>query len=350
MNSPIHCIGLMSGTSLDGLDICYVRFDSEQDFEIISALTIEYPEKWKYKLKSAYHWKSEDLLALDVEYGYFLGREVARFIALHSIEKLNFVASHGHTIFHQPNRNFTLQIGHGAAIRSKLNVPIVCDFRTQDVVLGGQGAPLVPIGDELLFERYDACLNLGGFSNISMNRGGKRIAFDICPVNLILNHLANQLGYAFDCDGKIASKGVLNKELFDRLNELEYYQLDQPKSLGYESVEQLYLPLIESYKIPVEDQLHTYTQHIVYQIHKTTKQYTIDNILVTGGGAKNTFLMQLFSEFFSTKIIIPDNQLIDYKEALIFAFLGWRRLQNKTNCLASVTGAKFDHSSGIIYL
>lgn len=342
-------IGLMSGTSLDGLDICYVRFDDEKSFEILQAETIAYPEKWYSNLKNCYHWKAEDLLALDVEFGYYLGKKVHEFIKKHNIQTLDFVASHGQTIFHQPERNFTLQIGHGAAIKSKLNVPVISDFRTQDVILGGQGAPLVPIGDELLFDEFDACLNLGGFSNISMNRNGNRIAFDISPVNLVLNHFANQLGFDFDENGQHASRGKLNNTLFETLNKLDYYQRAYPKSLGFESVEKIYLPLINAFKISTEDVLHTFTQHIVHQTKKIVDEHKIKNILVTGGGAKNQFLMQEFQTQISTEFILPNDKLIDYKEALIFAFLGWRRMQNKINCLASVTGATKNHSSGQIF-
>ena len=185
--NSVFCIGLMSGTSLDGLDICYVRFDDDTHFEILKTETIRYETELKEKLKNCYFWKAEDLLIFDVELGYFFGEEVRKFITKNQIKELDFVASHGQTIFHQPESRMTLQIGHGAALKSKIDFSVICDFRTQDVILGGQGAPLVPIGDELLFSQYDACLNLGGFSNISFRRNNQRIAFDISPVNIILD-------------------------------------------------------------------------------------------------------------------------------------------------------------------
>jgi len=339
----------MSGTSLDGLDLCYVKFEGDNQFEILAAETISYEPKFAQKLKDCYHWNSVDLLAFDVEFGYYLGEKVNEFISKNAIQDLDFVASHGQTIFHQPERNFTLQIGHGAAIKSKLNVPIICDFRTQDVILGGQGAPLVPIGDELLFPQFDACLNLGGFSNISMNRNQTRIAFDICPVNILLNHYAKILGFDFDRNGEIASKANVDLKLLNKLNEFEYYQLNHPKSLGFESIEKIYIPLIDSFEIPTENKIATITQHIVEQISKTFQENQIQNVLITGGGAKNQFLIEQLKRNSKTELIIPEEKLIDFKEALIFAFLGKLRFQNKINCLASVTGAKNNHSSGQIF-
>lgn len=350
MSQVVHAIGMMSGTSLDGLDLCYVKFFDDQHFEILHAETLTYPNEIYEKLKSCYHWPAADLLAWDIEFGYYLGEMVNWFISQHQIEKLDFVASHGQTIFHQPDRNFTLQIGHGAAIRSKVDVPVICDFRTQDVILGGQGAPLVPIGDELLFGQFDSCLNLGGFSNISFKHKNKRIAFDICPVNLVLNHYAEKLGQKYDVDGDFARKGKIHEELLSNLNQLEYYQMNFPKSLGFESVEKIYLPIIENFSICIEDKLKTFVAHIQFQIEKVLTENSIKSVLVSGGGARNKFLIESLNSIQEINIIIPEEKIIDFKEALIFAFLGKLRFENKVNCLSSVTGAKHDHSSGVIYI
>lgn len=349
MKNPTFCIGLMSGTSLDGLDICYVRFDDNQHFEILLAETIDYSSDWRKKLTEAFQYSAIDLCQLDVEFGYFLGEKVKEFIHKNKIRKVDFVASHGQTIFHQPQKSFTLQIGNGAAIASRCQQKVVCDFRTQDVILGGQGAPLVPIGDELLFSNYDACLNLGGFSNISMNRNGKRIAFDICPINIVLNHYAKQLGFDFDKNGERAEQGHINIALVEELNLLNFYHQPFPKSLGFEWVMNEFLTIVDKYDISIEDKLRSCVEHFVIQIKNTFALYDINNVLITGGGVRNTFFINRLGELSTVEIIIPTDNLIDFKEALIFAFLGYRRVYNEINCLASVTGASKDHSSGIIY-
>lgn len=349
MKNPTFCIGLMSGTSLDGLDICYVRFDSNTEFEILQTECIDYSVEMKNQLKSAYEMSAMELCEFDVEFGYFLGEQVKEFIHKNKIRKVDFVASHGQTIFHQPQKSFTLQIGNGAAIASRCQQKVVCDFRTQDVILGGQGAPLVPIGDELLFSNYDACLNLGGFSNISMNRNGKRIAFDICPINIVLNHYAKQLGFEYDKNGELAEQGHINTTLVEELNLLNFYHQPFPKSLGFEWVTNEFLTIVDKYDISIEDKLRSCVEHFVIQIKNTFALYDINNVLITGGGVRNLFFINRLRELSAVEIIIPTDNLIDFKEALIFAFLGYRRVHNEINCLASVTGAGKDHSSGIIY-
>lgn len=349
MVNPTFCIGLMSGTSLDGLDICYVRFDNETTFEIIQTETINYTSEWRMKLIEAYQYSAMDLCQVDVEFGYFLGEQVREFIQKNNIQQVDFVSSHGQTIFHQPQKGFTLQIGNGAAIASRCKQKVVCDFRTQDVILGGQGAPLVPIGDELLFNQYDACLNLGGFSNISLNRNDKRIAFDICPINIVMNHYANLVGFDYDKNGELAQQGNINQDLVEELNQLEFYEQSFPKSLGFEWVEAMFLTIVDNYDIPIEDKLRSCVEHFAIQIQKIFSLYDINNVLITGGGVRNVFFINCLRELSNVKIIIPTDNLIDFKEALIFAYLGYRRVYNEINCLSSVTGASKDHSSGIIY-
>ena len=234
-------IGLMSGTSLDGLDICYSAFsqnpDSSWNFEILVTETVSYPESWEHKLKTATSVSAADLLALNSEYGFYLGQQVADFINRHKLQQIDVIASHGHTVFHQPERKFTVQIGDGRAIKILNNYPVVYDFRSNDVLLGGNGAPLVPIGDRFLFGEFDACLNLGGFSNISTEKDGKRIAFDICPVNIVLNHHAKKLGKKYDKGGKIAQTGEIDAAVLRQLNDLRFYSQQGPKSLGTEWLE-----------------------------------------------------------------------------------------------------------------
>ena len=339
----------MSGTSLDGLDICYSKFiktKSNWDFQILTSETIPYSSEWEHTLKNAIQLPSEELLKLDVDYGFYLGEKTSEFISKHKIINLDLIASHGHTVFHQPKNKFTLQIGDGRAIKSKINKTVIYDFRSQDVILGGNGAPLVPIGDELLFSNFDACLNLGGFSNISLKRNGKRIAFDICPVNIILNDLALKLGKKFDDNGDLARTGLIDYELLDQLNQLKFYQEKAPKSLGIEWINEQVLPLIRTQK--TEDLLASFTEHSAVQIAKILDEFDVKNIFITGGGTYNNYLIEKIRAKTKTEIQIPKKEIIEYKEALIFAFMGVLRSLNLDNVLSSATGSQNDHCSGLV--
>lgn len=342
-------IGLMSGTSLDGLDICYAKFifkDNIWDFEILEAETINYSEVWKEKLKTAIQLSAVDLLALNSEYGFYLGEKISEFIVSKNINKIDVISSHGHTVHHQPQKKFTYQIGDGRAIKIKNNFPIVYDFRSQDVLLGGNGAPLVPIGDEKLFLNYDACLNLGGFSNISFKRNYQRLAFDICPVNIVLNYFAENLGKKFDDKGEMAKNGIVNETMLKKLNNLEFYSKTESKSLGFEFVKQEIFPLLE--KETPENILATFTEHISEKIAEILNQFKIENVLITGGGVYNNYLLEKIKSKTKTKLIIPENRIIEFKEALIFAFLGVLKLRKENNVLSSATGSSTDHCGGIL--
>lgn len=339
----------MSGTSLDGLDICYSKFiktKSNWDFQILTSETIPYSSEWEHALKNAIQLPNEELLKLDVDYGFYLGEKTSEFISRHKIINLDLIASHGHTVFHQPKNKFTLQIGDGRAIKSKINKTVIYDFRSQDVILGGNGAPLVPIGDELLFSNFDACLNLGGFSNISLKRNGKRIAFDICPVNIVLNDLALKLGKKFDDNGDLARTGLIDYELLDQLNQLKFYQEKAPKSLGIEWINEQVLPLIKTQK--TEDLLASFTEHSAVQIAKILDEFDVKNIFITGGGTYNNYLIEKIKAKTKTEIQIPKKEIIEYKEALIFAFMGVLRSLNINNVLSTATGSQNDHCSGLI--
>ena len=346
----IFAIGLMSGTSLDGIDLVYVKFlkNEYSFFEIIHAETVSYTAEWKLLLQQAIHFSSDALLDLDVVYGKHLGSVLADFISNYKITEIDFIASHGHTVLHQPEEGITLQIGSGVEIAKITQQKVVSDFRTQDVKLGGQGAPLVPIGDELLFSKYDFCLNLGGFSNVSFKKESKRIAFDICPVNIVLNHYANKIGLEYDVDGSIASEGELNRSLLEKLNTLAFYNKEAPKSLGLEWVQQEIFPLIDAIEEDVASVLRTFVAHIAIQISKIIKDS--DSVLITGGGVFNSFLIQEIQNYSNIKIVQVSGTLINYKEALIFALLGVLKIDNQINCLKSVTGAHKNHSSGVVCL
>lgn len=342
-------LGLMSGTSLDGLDICYAKFflhDKSWNFEILEAQTLEYSAVWSNKLANAINLPAEALLEINAEYGFYLGDQIEAFITSKKITKVDVISSHGHTVHHQPKRKFTYQIGDGRAIKIKNDFPVVYDFRSQDVLLGGNGAPLVPIGDEHLFSNFEACLNLGGFSNISFKKNGKRSAFDISPLNIILNHFAEKLGKKFDDKGEFAKSGIVNDSILKQLNQLEFYKESQPKSLGYEFVQRDIFPLLKTDS--AQNLMATFTEHAAQQISEVLKNNNLKNVLVTGGGTYNTFLLEKINSKTETEIIVPSSKIIDFKEALIFGFMGVLKVRNENNVLASATGSLKDHCSGIL--
>ena len=349
MTNSINIIGLMSGTSVDGLDICYVSFDNHDPskYEIIDCDTIDYDDNLKTKLKNIIKLDNDQIKQIDKEFGEFIGLNVLKFIKKNTLYKADLISSHGHTVFHEPKFNKTLQIGNGEIINKVTKIKTVNNFREQDIQLGGQGAPLVPIGDKLLFDDYKYCLNLGGFTNISVKDSRTIYAYDICPLNTVLNHYANKLGYDCDLDGKLSEKGVINIDLLNELNDLEYYKKSYPKSLGLEFVIENIFPITEKYKIKEVDILATYIEHASFQIKRN-----IDNgskVLLTGGGTFNDNLIKTLNHDSKINFIVPDKTIINYKESLIFALLGYLKINGKVNCLRSVTGASNDHSSGDIY-
>ena len=340
----------MSGTSLDGIDIAYIHFEKKEKwtYKVINSITYKYSKEWFNKLKTSVNLSRIDLTKLDQEYTLLLSKQILRFINEFSIKDIDAVSSHGHTVFHDPKNKFTYQIGNLPQISKKIGHKVICNFRQQDVSLGGQGAPLVPVGEKYLFSEYDSCINLGGFANISKTLDGKLIAYDICPVNTVLNYLSNKMNLDFDKDGEISKNGRLIEDLYTKLNKLDYYNISHPKSLGIEWLNSNITPLLDQYPSQIIDLLHTYTHHIAEQVSKNTINET--NILVTGGGAKNKFLIGLINKKLKNNIVIPDNILIDYKEAIIFGFLGLLKLLNINNCYSSVTGSSIDHCSGDIFL
>ena len=345
----MNVLGIMSGTSLDGLDLAVCSFDREGDswsWKISAAETIPYPENWIRNLKAAPGLSGIDLQFLHQEFGQYIALESGTFLASIGLP-VQLIASHGHTVFHQPESSFTLQIGDPQSIATISGIQTIGDFRKLDVLLGGQGAPLVPVGDEHLFSQYDYCLNLGGIANISCRNGNKRLARDICPVNLILNHLSRELDMPYDRNGKAGKSGLICKELLEKLNSLPYYHTTGPASLGREWFESIFLPCFNPFSIPVTDALRTVYEHISIQISNALEKNA--SVLVTGGGTHNIYLTDLIREYSQSMIVIPESQLVDYKEALIFAFLGLLRTKNEINCFASVTGAAKDSCCGVIF-
>lgn len=345
----------MSGTSLDGLDIAYTEFcyDNEQwSFKLLQSKAIHYTNEWKNKLNNAMQLDALGIHLLDIELGEYFSTCINEFRKEFSIDRLDFISSHGHTIFHQPEKKLSLQIGAGQILAANCNVEVVCDFRKQDVAIGGQGAPLVPIGDKHLFSEYDFCLNIGGIANVSFEKNNIRIAYDICAANMVLNHYAELLNLNYDEDGKLAASGKINSSLLNKLNELDFYKASAPKSLGKEWVYAVVIPLLDSFDISIVDKLHTYCEHIAMQISTDLNKELNSHhtkILVSGGGAYHQHLIKRLAHYSNAEIIIPDKRIIEFKEAIIFAFLGVLFIRGENNCLASVTGAERDHCSGIVY-
>ncbi|MEP1487594.1 MAG: anhydro-N-acetylmuramic acid kinase [Algibacter sp.] len=349
IKSDYNMVGVMSGTSLDGIDLVYTKFEynGTWNFKIIHAETISYSGKWYNTLKNLVSHSLEELKHIDVDYTDYLAGIIKGFIEKNKIKNIDAVCSHGHTALHQPEHKLTYQIGNLPVLAAVLNQTVVCDFRVQDVELGGQGAPLVPIGDALLFSDYDYCLNLGGFANISYQEKEERIAYDICPVNIVLNKYAEQLGYKYDDGGKIAASGNYLLALGDQLKALPFYKEKPPKSLGLEWVNQNIFPLLQDSKPQEKDVLKTFSNHIAKEIASVIKKNS--KVLVTGGGAYNDYVISEIKRNKTIDIVRPSKNLVEFKEALIFAFLGVLKLRGEVNCLKSVTGASKDHSSGKIY-
>lgn len=345
-------IGVMSGTSLDGIDLVYVKFSYDNAhwcFKIICSETINYDTKWRHTLEELVLCATDELKQVDTEYTAYLATIIKDFIVKNNIKHIDAIYSHGHTALHQPDKKLTYQIGNKPDLAKLLDELVVCDFRVQDVELGGQGAPLVPIGDELLFADYVFCLNLGGFANISTKMNAKRIAFDICPVNIVLNHYVKPLGIDYDAAGKIASTGKVDDVLFENLNTLYFYKKPYPKSLGIEWVNTHIFPLIDSFNLEIKDVLRTFVEHIAFQIANATVHKNKVSVFISGGGAYNEFLVERLKSLSDNNFVVPSNDIVEFKEALVFGLLGVLKLRNEINCLKSVTGASKDHSTGKIF-
>lgn len=347
-----HVIGLMSGTSLDGVDLAYCTFTRNKNtwrYAVQQAETVGYDRAWRKRLETAHQIPGEKLIQLHVQYGQYLGNLVNRFCSRHAIDKVDFIASHGHTVYHQPDNGFTFQLGDGNAIHAATNKKVVFDFRSLDVARGGQGAPLVPVGDHLLFDDYDVCLNLGGIANCSMIHQKKRVAFDICFVNMLLNYLAEQKGKKYDKNGALASTGCVDKVLLKKLMTIYAAIRKARPSLGREFFEKQIKPLFEHSPLSVSDKLATAVESMAYEVNRALPGKK-EVVLCTGGGALNSYLMYRLLDLAgdSATFIVPDESLIKFKEAVVFAFLGVLRVRNEINCLKSVTGATRDSSSGLL--
>ncbi len=346
-------IGIMSGTSHDGLDLACCRFSEDGEgrwsYAILRATTIPYTAEWRERLLALPGAGEEAITRADRDLGIWMGEAARHFMEASQISP-GFIASHGHTIFHDPAAGLTLQIGKGEEIARLCGLPVIFDFRSADVAMGGQGAPLVPLGDKLLFADYGYCLNLGGIANISCDLDGKRIAFDVCPANMMLNHLAEKTGMPYDKGGKTAAMGNLLPGLLEKLESLPFYKLKGPRSLGREYASKHIFPMLDNCRAAIPDLLRTCTEHIALRVAAVADNKNKGRMLVTGGGAWNEFLMERIRQKSGPEVVVPEATVTDYKEAMIFALLGLLRLQNRVNILGSVTGSGKDHSSGRIVI
>jgi anhydro-N-acetylmuramic acid kinase len=355
-------IGIMSGSSLDGMDIAYARFQDtggQWTYELLHTECCGYNTEWVEKLKNAIHLSAVDYQLLHTAYGHYIGKQITSFIDKHALHhQVDLIASHGHTTFHLPKERMTGQLGNGAGIAAETALPVVSDLRALDMAFGGQGAPIVPIGEKLLLGDYTFFLNLGGIANISFNGPDKYIAFDVCPANRVLNMLVNELSKEFDEGGHIAASGSVNKKLLEELNQLPYYQQPYPKSLANDMGTDLVYPLIKKHEVNIADAACTMVEHLALQLGNAIRQINTPRsnklrLLATGGGAFNLFLVERIRwhlNALNVEVIVPDNQLVNYKEALIMAFMGVLRWREEYNVLATVTGASRNSINGAIWL
>ncbi len=341
-------LGIMSGTSLDGLDLALCQFEehnSKISFKLLASETIKYDSNWKEKLSNVFNASALKYFELNSLYGTFIAEKVNAFLEKNNL-KADYIACHGHTIFHQPANGFSTQIGCGASIAALTGTDTICDFRSLDVALNGQGAPLVPIGDRDLFNDYEACLNLGGIANISVTKNNTTIAYDVCMANLLLNYLSQTIGLEYDKSGELASKGILNSDLLNEMLSVETHF----KSLGRELFENTFLPILEKHTLSIHDKLATCVEYMVVKIYQTLNDTDLKSVLITGGGTYNTFFINQLKKRFTGTINIPNPEIIEFKEAIIFAYLGYLRINLKVNTLQSVTKAKRDSVGACVYI
>jgi len=344
-------IGLMSGTSMDGVDLAYCEFTkstSGWQVELKQTHCVAYSDQWLSRLVHLPEQSAEIFAKAHVYYGKYLGQMVKKFIEEYELQP-DLIASHGQTVFHAPKQGYTVQIGHGAEIAASTGITTVCDLRTTDVALGGQGAPIVPLGEKELFPDYNCFINIGGITNISFHQADQVIAYDVCMGNILLDYFAEEMNLPFDDGGKLAKSGSIIPSLLDRLNQNQYVKQDPPKSLHAADVVSETLQLLQDDDV-IPDVLRTLVEHISHQIATTLDANNTAEVMITGGGAFNSFLIEKIKSKTKAAIVIPEQQIIEYKEALIIAFLGLQRILKKPNVLSSVTGASRDSINGAVYL
>ncbi len=350
--------GVMSGTSLDGMDMVLAEFEKVADtwsFRVLCAKGTTYPKDLSERMHKARFLSAEELAFLEHDLSLFWAEHLNVFLS-EAKEDCALIAVHGQTVFHQPEKKLTLQLADLGLIASHTGFPVVGDFRRADLALGGQGAPLVPMGDRYLFGEMAACLNLGGFANVSYFENKQHLAKDLTVANHLLNLLASELGMEFDMDGRLAAMGQVHQEVLSGLQRLEYFGLSGPKSLGYEWFDAEFLPLWNKLtaQLSLEDRMRTACAHIAERVASALSAVQ-GKLLVTGGGAFNRVLMleieKTLPKGLSIKSLSSEEQCyIAFKEALVFAFLGVLRFRGENNIIAGITGASRDHCAGLIAL
>ncbi len=355
----------MSGSSLDGLDIAFCTFTIKAlpTFEVVNwkinaSNTVAYSKAWQKKLMELPQSSALDFVETHAKFGHYLGQLVQQFLSEHALTP-DLIVSHGHTIFHYPERQFTVQIGDGAAIASITGYPVVSDVRAMDVSSGGQGAPIAPIADRYLLSEFDFCLNTGGIFNITYQSDKHSVALDITGANQILNTLANEMDLPYDASGAIARTGTVNITLLEQSNTFDYFLEEYPKSLDNQWVRENLTQLFKNFDAAVSDRLRTACEHIVFQTRQSVQQIfekeklpkdRVYKMIVTGGGAFNTFLMELLVEGLpEIQVVLPDKEMIENKEALLMALMGVMRIESVPNCIHTVTGAVRSVIGGVVH-
>lgn len=337
----------MSGSSLDGIDLAFATIQANYEYDWLSSAFFPYDESLREQLASSHDLAASDLFALDVQVGAFFADKIARFLSKCD-QKADLICLHGHTVFHQPQNGFSLQIGQAEVVSARLGLPVISDLRNADIAYGGQGAPIVPIAEKHLMKEHNCFLNIGGIANLSVHTDDQVFAWDVCAANQALNYLASLEDHAYDHNGELAAQGQVDQLLLTQLNDIAYFDQQPPKSLDNAFFREQIRPVLMNSKLPIVDQLATLCRHIAMQIDRSLDQYLCKKMLVTGGGAKNQFLMAEIAAISGIEICIPEERLVDYKEALAMAFFGALRWWNRPNCLASVTGASQDSCGGRI--
>lgn len=358
-------LGLMSGSSLDGLDIAYCSIDWEENqvkkWVLLESATLDFSDMWKSRLRNLPSQNGLIFAKTHTYFGHYMAELVEQFIKQNNLKEIDFIASHGHTIFHNPDQRISIQIGDGAALAAKTGITTICDFRTQDIALDGEGAPLAPLADQYLFKGYDFYLNIGGIANLSANINNRWVAMDCCPANQVLNALAQELGAEYDDNGNWASQGTIDQTLLEQAANFDFYTQAYPKSLGNEWIRQHILPLYLAASSSWQDKLATACEHIAIEIANCIQQILQKEsptketykVLVTGGGAFNQYLMETINAYcnqhHNIELFLPDASIINFKEALLMALLGVMRMEKKPNSLKTITGAKKNTINGAVY-
>lgn len=355
-----RALGLMSGSSLDGLDMAFVEFHEaggKWTFELKQADCLPYSKEWEVKLAQATKLNAGEYLLLHTEYGRYIASQVKHFIEKYELDyQVQLISSHGHTTFHFPEQHTTGQLGDGASIAALTGIATVTDLRAVDMALGGQGAPIVPIGERLLWPGYPILLNLGGIANVSIQSNDKHVAFDICPANKVLNLLIQETGKAYDDGGSLAAQGTVNEPLLSALNALDYYSKPYPKSLANDFGIEIVYPLVKNAGLTLPDALATYVEHIAVQLKQALLSFKSEepiSMLITGGGAHHRYMGSRINYHLASLNItaeIPDASIINYKEAIVMALMGVLRWREEVNVYSAVTGAERNSVGGALWI